>query len=242
MIAATSFGLRKTKKTNEFINLWYDFCQSTDLLRDPIRQLEPDTFIDHRHDQSLFSLCLYNFFPDLIQTQESRLLNNAILPLRMRNGVLTDYNFKNFVSSLNNSSPLPLNLFDKINLSSSATTDSDLILLDLVTVKFKSNFSFHTSLELNPFFCISFKDIVNVNCIVVENRKDFESRISKLIIEVSLDNISYQPIYAVSYEFGGLYNDNPLVVSTGGIKFKYIKFSSIANDPIYFHLKSVYFY
>jgi hypothetical protein len=51
------FVLRKCQNTINLINEYYDLCQNYNLIDDSISKLPNDaTFIDHRHDQSVFSI------------------------------------------------------------------------------------------------------------------------------------------------------------------------------------------
>jgi hypothetical protein len=242
MIAATSIAIRNTEKTRMFIDKWQKLCQRTELLVDPVREAEPAGFVDHKHDQSIFSLCLYNDYPEFLHKNNFGLLRKAIFPLRMGKNGFSDSMYKGFLENVNNLAPMDFDSFDEIRLSSLLEQDKSLILYDLVTPYYKPPYSFHTPKQINPNIILSFKKAVKLDFLVIENRKGLEDRLSKLLIEVSMDDDLYVPIYLVSHVFGGLYNDRPLILSISDISFQYIRFTSVDDDPIFFHLKSIYFY
>jgi hypothetical protein len=243
MMAASWMSIKKSTITQLFFDRWCSLCQDTDNLIDPIKENEPNSFIDHRHDQSIFSLLIYNEFSDfLLNADKGGILNNGILIKQMRNSILTDFEFNYFKILTENSIPLNSETIQNIKLSSPPIYDSEIILKDLTEIKFKSDYSFHSSLEINPNITFYFKNLTKIKFIVIENRRFHEARISKLCISTSIDNIQYSLIYQIDQFFGGLYDDSPLVISLNGSLLKSIRFTNQDINPVYFHLKSIYLY
>jgi hypothetical protein len=82
-VAATSFIIKKTPNTVDIINTWIKLASDYHLIDDSpsIIQNHPD-FIDHRHDQSIFSL--------ICKTKNVLLLQNEIWMALDQNGYLFD--------------------------------------------------------------------------------------------------------------------------------------------------------
>lgn len=61
MIIATSFIIKKNKNTTDFVNKWYDCCCQYNLINDsPSKYPNYNSFVENRHDQSIFSLLVKN--------------------------------------------------------------------------------------------------------------------------------------------------------------------------------------
>jgi hypothetical protein len=71
-IAATAFFIRKCDKIMELIKEWYDICCDNKyhwIDDTPSTIPNDETFIDHRHDQSVFSLLLYKYGTDMLDNE-----------------------------------------------------------------------------------------------------------------------------------------------------------------------------
>lgn len=70
-IVATTLFLRKTKITEQLVEEWCHVSQKINLI-DDTRSARPqiEGFIDHRHDQSIFSLIVLKYLPDIISNYE----------------------------------------------------------------------------------------------------------------------------------------------------------------------------
>jgi hypothetical protein len=69
-IMATSFILKKCDHTLKIINEWYNFCCIYNLLDDSESNIKnDDNFIEHRHDQSIFSLIRKKYGTEIIQDE-----------------------------------------------------------------------------------------------------------------------------------------------------------------------------
>jgi hypothetical protein len=62
---ATIVMIRNTKYTRDFTSLWYDLACNYNLINDTIRD-EDEMFIEHRHDQSIFSALVKQAIEDKI--------------------------------------------------------------------------------------------------------------------------------------------------------------------------------
>jgi len=62
------FFIRKSKKTVELVKEWYDMCSNYHLIDDsPSILINDNTFQEHRHDQSVFSLLRYKYGTEIIK-------------------------------------------------------------------------------------------------------------------------------------------------------------------------------
>jgi hypothetical protein len=67
---ATSFILKKCDHTLKIINEWYNFSCIYNLLDDSESNIKnDDSFIEHRHDQSIFSLIRKKYGTEIIQDE-----------------------------------------------------------------------------------------------------------------------------------------------------------------------------
>lgn len=78
-ICATFYYMMKTKENLEFLNEWLRLCQTPHLVDDSPSVIPNDpSFLDHRHDQSIFSLLLKKYrkepvIPDYSFIKDSRI-------------------------------------------------------------------------------------------------------------------------------------------------------------------------
>lgn len=240
MIEATTFAVKVSSVSRRMIKDWWILCQNLDFIQDPIKNLEPVGFIDHRHDQSLLSMIFYTRYHEYINKFDGALLHNALVPLRFRSkSTLNEYS--GFFSSANSLIPLSYYSFQSVCLSSehgSLRSDFD----SLFSKIYKKDFCFHTNEEINPFISIIFREPIFVSVLVIENRKNFEGRISSLLVEIS-DEIDYKPFMKINSRFGGFYDGSPLIIGLPrGVKIKGLRITSVNVSPEFFHLKSIYLY
>jgi hypothetical protein len=75
---AGSFIIRKCELSSSFVEEWYDLCHNHfDLITDqPSRTPNFPCFIEHRHDQSAFSVLLKPYFPAIISDKETYTTGN----------------------------------------------------------------------------------------------------------------------------------------------------------------------
>jgi len=95
-VAATFFLLKKTPKMIQFVEEWLSICtlENFSYLNDELKVEQSPDFIEHRHDQSIFSLLVkkYNlpvlrertFFPPEVYYPKSYVLNFPIHTLRSK--------------------------------------------------------------------------------------------------------------------------------------------------------------
>lgn len=247
MIEAGLIAFRITAKTREIIEEWWLNCSNTDLLIDVTKNNEDQEFIEHRHDQAILSLILYSKFKECIDTDNNKLLHQAILPMRMRRGdSISDLQSLTIPYcqklSLLNHKYIEKLVFSSGHSSIVKASDISKDEIDLILPDYKGSFSFHTAAELNPFVLIDFVEPVEINFLIIENRKGFEFRNPCLEISISTDAKSYREIYKTHFEFGGMYDGRPLSISLPPNKILSIKISSANAIPTPLHLKSVYLY
>ena len=245
MIEATTFVIRANHQTRHMVNKWMNYCQRTELIIDPIRDQESEVFIDHRHDQSLLSLCIYNHYHELIPSiKYQRLLHSAIVPVRLKSyfdiNMYSKFNIGNLSYSI-----IKPDKFKCLYLSSyygESQTYIDESLLKLISLEFKGDYSFHTDFELNPWLVVEFFEVISCKIIILENRRGLEDRISNLDVFVSQDNITYISVCSINNNFGGFYNGQHLIISLPNISIKSIRVVSNNLMKYPLHLKSLYFY
>jgi len=155
MISAGVFSLILSKRTRSLLNDWYELCQRTKYLIDPNRDFEPAGFVDHRHDQTLLSLTLYSKYKDFLPKDTNRILSDAVMPLRQRSKK-SDHDILKYQKHINYLKPINFEAFDKIILSSGHMSVENAN--DLVSLKFKKDFSFCTKAELLPSITLQFKE------------------------------------------------------------------------------------
>lgn len=69
-IQATCYFIRKCDKTMKIVQEWYDMCCNYHLLDDSPSIIPNDgSFIDHRHDQSIWSLIRYKYSAELYEDE-----------------------------------------------------------------------------------------------------------------------------------------------------------------------------
>jgi hypothetical protein len=245
MIESGIIGFRVSEKTRCLMSDWLIECQNTDLVIDVDKSLEPPSFIEHRHDQSILSMLLYKKYNEFLPSRESQqILGSAIQPLRMRRPV--DLKVLQSVTiggiTLN---ALELSDFESIKISTSIKAHKNIDdFFSLITPEFKQAYSFHTSEEVSPYLCLQLKDNKRKvpKLILIENRHKFESRIKHLSIQISNDSLNFEEVATIQHQFGGFYNNSPLSISLPNKIFHTIKIISHNHHPTNFHLKSVYLY
>jgi hypothetical protein len=113
---------------------------------------------------------------------------------------------------------------------------------DLVSLKFKKDFSFCTKAELLPSITLQFKEKKLIKTLVIENRKFHGKAVTKLLIDVSADGVTFDCLLVITYKFGGLYDDNPLIINFSSPPTLAIKISAHHETPDVLTLKSLYLY
>ena len=243
MFEAGDIAIKVCDVTREFIDEWFLICADTENLVDPPRETEPPGFIDHRHDQALFSILMRKKYPVLLNGDMSDVLSLGIVPKRKRHGRLNNY-FQCFAEGV--FLPIPYEKFEDIHYSTvmAAHFDPSDRGENLVTYnRGKNEYNFHTEAEKNPFVLFKFRKEMGLSVIIVENREHSSQRLKNLKVETLLDDGTFQAIYEFSYTFGGFYDESPLVLNMPyGFRSSQIKISTMNDSEDYFHLKSVYFY
>ena len=88
-LMATIFIIRKCEHTVNLVNLWYSTCCNYHLIDDTPSELPNDcTFVDHRHDQSIWSILRKKFgtistYDETYDTNWSNCANIPILSKRI---------------------------------------------------------------------------------------------------------------------------------------------------------------
>ena len=242
MQEATVLAIKVEKITREFIADWFDSCSHTEYLIDPLPANEPPGFIDHRHDQAIFSLLMRSKYPVLLNGDMSGVWSEGIVPKRKRHGKVDNY-FRNFTKGVYR--PIGFDEFKEIAFSSEIEAWSkpedgkNLVTFDL----HKAGFNCHTKPELNPSIVFKFKDVTPISAILIENREGYESRISSMLVESFDANGAYIKLCEFNFPFGGFYDESPLIFNLPyGFKTNQIKLSVINTAEESLHLRSVYFY
>jgi hypothetical protein len=239
MISAGFFALILSKRTRNLLNDWFEQCQRTEYLKDPNSELEPVGFVDHRHDQTLLSLTLHAKYKDFLPKETNRILSGAIIPLRLRSKK-SDHDILKYQKHVNYLKPIAYEDFDTFILSSGNISIENAN--DLVTLNFKKDFSFCTKAELSPSISLRFKEKKLIKTLIIENRKFHGKTATKLFVDLSTDGFTFDRLLEVTYKFGGLYDDNPLIINFSSEPILAIKISAHHETPDVLTLKSLYLY
>jgi hypothetical protein len=164
---------------------------------------------------------------------------NAFSPKRMRHGKLFSPCDKNLINKF----LIPFDKFSRVEFSSNSQW-SDNKMENVLNPDFtSSHFSFHSDAELNPYVRIFFKKMTRLAMIVLENRSGVEGRIKKLIVRYSRDGVNFDPLCIYEVEFGGWYDNSPLIISLPYFfEAMAVEFCMENITPDCFHLKTICFY
>ena len=116
--------------------------------------------------------------------------------------------------------------------------------IDAVNGTKTGDYSFHTDLQLNPWWQVDLEEIYPIFSIIIFNRGRADSvaaaRAKRLSIYFSLDSYNWGKLYFSDQAFGGILDKNPLVISCLKKYTRYIRIQLYGNQ--YLHLDEVEIY
>lgn len=248
MCVAGIVAYRKSPEIVGFVDAWYQLAQVDNYhFLDDSPSVSPDhpKFVEHRHDQAIFSLLLYSTWP---RFEFSVLPYLAFKPLRNRSGKDSAVLAGLIKESIALEIPRHLVKLARTSSSSrfsrSAEDPYNFIFSPIRSFLFTPaapDFAFHTEMELKPYWECLFEKPIYVDRLIVFNRPGYEQRAVPLSISAydALGNVV--PLMRVELPFGGAHDKSPLIVELGSRigRFSGIKLQVEAENPTHFHLARI---
>lgn len=212
MIQAGCLCLRKSKESESLVAAWLDFLTSNNYMNvnDAITDSEDASFIEHRHDQSAFSLLVHE------REWEHHVRNDLwdlALP-QVRNLTGKGFHFTKACLELQKSRMLRLEDIRSIRSTSPVRglTSGDMSRLLQVPDKRFPKGTVLSQSTLKPKLSFVFKKPEFIERILIHNSQGREAEILPLRVYLIQDGGAEVELARIFYPFGGLYNLSPLIV------------------------------
>lgn len=248
MCGATVVGMRKSRENLALLNAWYDLAVADrHHFLDDSPSVAPNhkTFVEHRHDQSIFSLLVYaaglhGKFTSLVYLAFTHIRNRSGKNSALFNEILTQ--------SLRQQ--LPANYVKEARTSSisrftKAAQDPYIFMFAGIRRFFftptSPPYTFHTEHELRPYWECHFVKPLFLDRLVIFNRPGFEDRALPMAVTGYDANSRPVSIMRVDFPFGGAHDKSPLIVELGSRlgRFTGLRLQVEAEEPRYFHLAQI---
>lgn len=212
MIQATCLCLRKSKESEALVAAWLGFLTSSNYMNvnDVMAGDEDAAFIEHRHDQSAFSLLVHQ--RDWEHHAQNRLWDSAFPQVRNRTG--KGFHFAKACLELQKSRMLRIEDIHSISCTSPVTGLGARDILSLLQAPDKQyrKGTLLSQSTLKPSFSIFFKKPEFIERIMIHNSRGREADILPLRVYLIHDGGAEVELARIFYPFGGLYNLSPLIV------------------------------
>ena len=240
MIQATCLCVRKSKESELLMEDWLAFLTSSNYINvnDVITGSEDASFIEHRHDQSAFSLLVHQ--RDWEHHERNDLWDLAFPQVRNLTG--KGFHFTKACLELQKSRMLRVEDILSIRCTSpvSGMTAGDMSRLLQVPDKRYPKVTNLSQSTLKPRISFFFKKPEFIERILIHNIQGREADILPLRVYLIHDGGAEVELARIFYPFGGLYNLSPLIVELPLSRPAHgIGIQSLAENPTALRISSL---
>lgn len=248
MCGATVIGMCKSAETVALVKAWFDLAVAENhhyLDDSPSIAANHPTFVEHRHDQSVFSMLVHAAG---LHRKCTTLVYLAFIHIRNRSGKNGSFFNEMLRQSLHQQIPesyVRHARTSSVSKFSRGERDPYVFMFTGIRRFFFAptalHYAFHTEHETRPYWGCSFIKPLYLDRLVIFNRPGYEERALPMVV-VGFDGAGAAvPIMRVEYPFGGAHDKSPLIVELGSRlgRFTGLRLQVDADGPTYFHLARI---